>query len=174
MKRCALLLGEFLIFSIVVSQFAFRQTVANPGSVRDRLMGTWELISTEERLANGTKRPYQGLGPHGKGYLMYAAHGHMCAELMNPDRPKWKKDGDPTPQEKASAFEGFTAYCGRFEVDEAKNIVYHLPDVAWRPGYLGTRQVRPYSFDGDLLTFSGKVEDVPGVESYAITWKKMK
>jgi hypothetical protein len=34
----------------------------------------------------------------------------------------------------------------------------HLPDVASWPGFVGSKQPRPYSFSdsGDLLTFSGK------------------
>jgi len=93
---------------------------------------------------------------------------------MNPDRPIWKDEDAPTPGEKASALDGFVAYCGRFEVDEAQRIVYHYPDVAWMPNYLGTKQLRPYVFDGDLLTFSDKVTGQPGVTGYSISWKKMK
>jgi len=44
----------------------------------------------------------------------------ICAELMNPDRPSWKDAGHPSPSEKASAFDGFTTYCGRYEIDETQ------------------------------------------------------
>ena len=33
--------------------------------------------STEEHMADGSKRPYLDVGAHGKGYLIYAADGHM-------------------------------------------------------------------------------------------------
>jgi hypothetical protein len=135
------------------------------GSIRDRFIGAWELVSTEERLANGSKRHYPDAGPNGKGYLIYAADGHMCAQLMNPDRPRWKDANRPTRSEKTSAFDGFSAYCGRYEIDEAKSIVYHLPDVAWIPSLIGTKQPRPYTFNEDLLTFSDKATDEPGIES---------
>jgi Lipocalin-like domain len=67
---------------------------------RERFIGTWELVSTEQQLADGSKRPYLELGKDGKGFLMYSADGHMCAELMNPDRPKWKDDRKPTDEER--------------------------------------------------------------------------
>ena len=97
----------------------------------------------------------------------------MCAQLMNPDRPRWKNSTAPTAEEKISSFDGFTAYCGRYEIDEANGIMYHYPEVAWAPNYVGTTQKRPYSIQGELLTFSGKVTDQPGVESYSIVWRKI-
>jgi len=101
--------------------------------------------------------------------------GRMCAELMNPDRPVWKQAGHPTDAEKISAFDGFFAYCGKYEVDEAKHVMIHLPEVALWPGFVGSKQPRPYSFSdsGDLLTFSDKETDEPGAESYSITWRKV-
>ena len=32
------------------------------------IIGTWELVSTEERLTDGSKRPYSDVGPRGQGY----------------------------------------------------------------------------------------------------------
>jgi hypothetical protein len=174
MRRAISVLGGVLVFVAVFWWIANRRAQANTGGARERLIGTWELVSTEDRMSDGSKQPFQDFGPHAKGYLMYAADGHMSAQLMNPDRAKWKDEKKPTPEEKAKAFEGFAAYAGRFEVDEEKQIVYHLPDVALSADLLGTRQARPYFFDGDLLTFSGKMEGVPGVESYSITWRKVK
>ena len=138
-----------------------------------KLIGTWELVSAHEILTDGSKRPYPDTGPHGKGFLMYTADGHMCAQLMNPDRPKWRDAGHPTIEEKASAFDGFAAYCGKYEIDEASKVIYHLPETAWSPAFVGTRQVRPYSLQGDLLTFADKEADEPGIVSYSITWRKV-
>src|SRR5437868_6277755 len=98
----------------------------------------------------------------------------MCAQLMNPDRPAWKEVRHPTDAEKISAFAGFSAYCGKYEVDEMKQVMIHLPDVAWLPGFVGSKQPRPYTFSdsGDLLTFRTRRRGEPGAESYSITGKK--
>ncbi|MEP6643693.1 MAG: lipocalin-like domain-containing protein [Acidobacteriaceae bacterium] len=137
------------------------------------IIGAWELVSTEERMVDGSKRPYQDVGPNGKGYLMYTADGHMCAALMNPDRPAWGDINKPTDQEKLRAMEGFSGYCGRYKIDTANHVIYHYPEVASDPNFVGTEQKRPYSIDGDLLTFSDK-DTAPGVKSYSIGWKKTK
>ena len=48
--------------------------------IRDRIVGTWKLVSTEQTMKDGTTRPYPQYGPHGKGFLMYARDGYMCAD----------------------------------------------------------------------------------------------
>lgn len=147
---------------------------ANTQSVRERLVGTWLLVSTEEHLKDGTTRPYKDVGTNGRGYLVYTADGHMCADLMNADRPKWKDEAKPTDAEKINAIEGFAGYCGRYEVDQENRVVYHYPEVAWTPNYVGTKQKRPYSFEKDLLVFAGKQGANPEVESWRIVWRKVK
>ena len=143
-------------------------------SARDRFVGSWELVSTEFLMKDGSKRPYPELGANGRGYLMYTADGHMCAQLVNPNRPAWKDVSHPTPAEKIAAIDGLDAYCGRFEVDEAKHVMTHYPEIAWQPNFEGTTQPRPYEFRDDLLVFSDKEDKEPGALSYAITWRRMK
>lgn len=172
---CELILAILFLSNPLWARTA-QQTVVSPhsGSAREQFVGTWELVSTEYRYKDGSRRPYPDAGPHGKGYLMYMTDGHMCAQLMNPDRPAWKDVDHPTNAEKISAFDNFSAYCGRFEVDEAAHTMVHLPEVASSPAFVGSRQPRPYSFAGDLLVFSDRETEEPGAETYTITWKKTK
>ena len=143
-------------------------------SVQRQFVGTWKLVSTEEKLKDGKVRPYEDFGPQGAGYLMYSADGYMCAELMKPDRPKW--DDPATAAQKIAAIEGFTAYCGRFEIDSVNHVIWHYPDLAWNPNYVGTKQSRPYRFEGNRLAFSGKtpLEYKGDVEQWTIVWEKVK
>ena len=78
-------------------------------SVRAQIIGTWELVSSEEHMTDGSKRPYQDIWPNGKRYLMYTPDGHMCAAGMNPDRPPWNDTNKPTDAEKLRAIAGFFA-----------------------------------------------------------------
>ena len=169
--RVAIALVSTIAAILVVAAQSSR---TKESSERAHFIGTWELVSTENQFADGSKRPYADLGKDAKGYLIYAADGHMCAGLMNPNRPRWKDARKPTDEEKASAMGGFTAYCGRYEIDVTNHVVYHYPDVAWMPNWIGTRQVRPYKLDGDILVFSDKATDQPPIVGYAITWRKSK
>jgi hypothetical protein len=142
-------------------------------SVRSQFLGTWKLVSSEDKLKDGTVRPFKELGTHGVGYLIYAADGHVCAVLTNPDRPKW--DDPPTAAQKTAAIDGLVAYCGRFEIDEVNQVMWHYPEVAWNPGWVGTKQARPYRLDGDRLIFSDKgPEDRQGTDQWTIVWEKVK
>ncbi len=58
--------------------------------------------------------------------------------------------------------------------NEAQGVVYHMPKTASFPGYVGTRQRRPATLHGDVLTFADKVTDELGVESYVIEWRKVR
>jgi hypothetical protein len=142
--------------------------------VSRRLVGTWRAVSSEETFKDGRKRPDSVMGPHGRAFLIYAADGHMCVELMNPDRPAWKDRDKPTNEEKASSYDGFEAYCGRYEVNEATHTIVHLPEVALWPNYPGTKQVRPYRFEGDRLIYGSKVTDDPEIVAWQIVWERVK
>jgi hypothetical protein len=163
-------IGLASIVSCLVAQV--RKDDGKNSEDRAHIIGTWELVSTEERLTNGSKRPYLDVGARGKGYLMYTADGHMCAAGMNPDRPAWQDVNKPTETEKVRAMDGFFGYCGRYEIDTLHHAIYHYPEVALDPNVVGTKQVRPYGLDAEILTFSDK-DTTPGVESYTISWKKI-
>jgi hypothetical protein len=172
MIRQASVVSIGLIFSVMGLAAQVRQNDSESG-VRARIVGAWELVSTEERLTDGSQRPYSDVGAHGKGYLIYTADGHMCAAGMNPDRPAWLDVNKPTQEERLRAMEGFFGYCGRYEIDAINHVIYHYPEVALDPNAIGTKQPRPYRFDAEKLTFSDK-DTAPGVVSYAISWKKIK
>ena len=158
-----------LCLLVVCRRHAFGQSESE---VRNRLIGTWKLVSTVETLKNGTTR--ETFGPHGQGFLMYEADGYMCANEVNPDRPKWGDTDRPTKEEALAAGNSTFAYCGRFEIDLQKNQVIHLPEIATDPGYVGTRQIRPYHFEADKLILSDTVTDDPEVVSWKIVWQKAK
>lgn len=166
--------GSVVVFSLIAGALlAEVQKKTDPRNEQARFVGAWSLVSTEETLTDGSKRPYLDVGPNGKGYLMYTADGHMCAAGMNPDRPAWIDVNKPTDAEKLRAMDSFFGYCGRYEIDIANHVMYHYPEVALDPGFVGSEQKRPYRLDGDVLTFSDK-DTTPGIESYAITWRKVK
>ena len=141
-------------------------------SIRQRFLGAWRLVS-DENISKDGKVTYPDFGPHAIGYLVYTPEGHMCAGLMNPERPKWTEPRNPTDKEKIQLFDTFYAYCGRYEIREAEHLMIHYPELAVTPDFVNSTQPRPYIFDGDRLTFSGPN---PGPEggTYRITWEKVK
>jgi hypothetical protein len=142
--------------------------------IRDRIVGTWKLVSTEQTMKDGNTRPYPRYGAKGKGFLMYQRDGYMCADLANSDRPKWADPVNPTAEEKTAAGDGTFAYCGRYEIDVKQQQLVHLPEVATDPGYVGSRQARPYAFQDGRLILSGVELNDPTVARWKIVWEKVK
>ena len=149
------------------------QSGQDESAIRRKIVGTWKLVSEENTLKDGSKT--HDYGPKGKGFLMYSADGYMCAVEMNPNRPKWKNPAEPTQQEKAEAFDGSYGYCGAYEIDTKHSQLVHLPEVSTGPGYLGTRQIRPYKFDGNRMILSGgAVEDQPEIAWWTVVWERVR
>ena len=165
-----LLLGVVLCAAAAFGQTEPAQTESE---IRNQLVGTWNLVSAEETLKDGTTRPYYTFGPRAKGFLMYQADGYMCAQLVNPDRPQWADSSHPTAEEKTAAGEGTFAYCGRYEIDVKNRQIVHLPEVATDPGYVGTRQIRPYHLEGRRLILSDVAKNDPLVVRWRIVWEKV-
>jgi Lipocalin-like domain len=159
----------FLIGFILCTASTFAQT---EWEIRDRIVGTWTLVSMEQVMKDGTTRPFPSFGPHAKGFLMYQVEGYMCAEIVNPDRLKWADPAHITPQEKLAAADGAFAYCGRYEIDVKQERIVHLPEVASDPGYVGSRQIRPYRFAGGRLILSDVEKDDPSVSRWKLEWEK--
>jgi hypothetical protein len=127
---------------------------AHAQSLRDQLLGAWELVSWTQ-MANGSEEP----GPLGKdvvGMIVYAPDGHMCATAMIPNRRLLSTtDFRAAPdEEKARAFESFFGYCGRFEVNETDAFVTHTVSVGSVPNFTGSKQRRFVNISGDELTLS--------------------
>jgi hypothetical protein len=166
MKRSALFLVGFAVYAVS----AFGQAELE---IRERIVGTWKLVSMEETMKDGTTRPFPSFGPHAKGFLMYQREGYMCAEIVNSDRPKWVDPAHPTPEEKLAAADGAFAYCGRYEIDVKQQWIVHLPEVATNPAYMGSRQIRPYRFEGSRLILSDVEKDDASVARWKIVWEKV-
>jgi hypothetical protein len=159
--------------ALAVARYPLAEQIHASPDARVQFVGAWKLVSTEEKLKDGSSRPYQDVGPHGTGYLIYTADGHMCAELTGADRPKWKVS--PTPAQKIAAMDTFSAYCGRFEVDEVNHVMWHYPDLALNPNFVGTKQPRPYRFEANRLIFSDKQaqeDDDQTVDRWTIVWER--
>lgn len=166
-----------LLFSAAVllgAQTASRKTVkAVEKDSRSQFVGTWRLVSSTEVLPDGTKRAY-AFGAHPQGYLIYDATGHMCAQVVNSDRPKWKDPDHPTPDEIKTAFDGFGGYCGTYTVDEKNTVVVHLPEVPFDPNLVGSPKPRTYKFENGQLIYTGAESlDEGGESHWTMIWEKV-
>jgi hypothetical protein len=127
-------------------------------SLQKNLVGTWRLMSAEDRAfasdpwVNGTF----GIPP--SGYFIYDATGHASIQIMTTPPVKLAdptSPNSPTPAEALEIFNGYIAYYGTYTLDE-KNI-YHQVEGAWDPRQVGSVQTRPFELKGDQLIIGDQV-----------------
>jgi hypothetical protein len=92
-----------------------------------KLVGTWKLVSIEERDSKGKLVTPLDYGPEPVGILMYDAAGHMSAQAMRRGRaPLDTEDVHRVlPEQAKTAFTGYNGYFGTYTVDERAGIVIH-------------------------------------------------
>ena len=136
-----------------------------PTGIRSKFIGVWNLM-TYEAKDKTTGEVRHSYGEHPVGRLTYDAAGRMSALLMKPDRKRGS--GQPPSSTLAAVtgascedlhamLDGFAAYYGTFDIDEAAHEVVHHVQAALIPGWVGTDLRRGYEFSGsDRLILSVK------------------
>lgn len=121
-------------------------------SVAD-FVGTWTLVSSEFRRADG--QVLFPLGTGAVGLLVYDENGYMAAQLMRPNRP-FLHSGVELAVLIEVAFNGYTAYYGRYTIYPEKKLVVHEVQASLLPNWVGSRQERVYEFgeNGRFLTLT--------------------
>ncbi len=120
------------------------------GTLRDAILGGWELSSFDSRDAD-TGAVAHPLGASPRGLILYTADGYMSAQLTDDSQT-------------------YIAYGGRFRVDEDSATVHHEVSVSMLPELLAAPQLRQARVDGDRLTLSATTTN-DGVTSHnTLVW----
>ncbi len=117
----------------------------------NQFVGTWELVAFEEEQPDGQLAyPY---GNDARGLLMYDASGRMAVQIMRRERQPFTSEDwqEVSGVEIKSAVSGFTAFWGRFTVDEASRTVIHQVEGHVLPNSVGKALPRSYEFSGNRL-----------------------
>jgi len=88
------------------------------------------------------------------GLLMYLAEGFMSVHFAGGSRIHFLREFFPSSSELAAAGAAYGGYAGRWELDEPRHEVIHLPEVSFVPNRVGARVRRSYSFSEDLSLLS--------------------
>jgi hypothetical protein len=137
------------------------------------LIGTWRLISWENRSVDGQKISYP-LGKDAVGYIMYNEDGYMFVAIMRPNRVRFAA-GDllgGSAEEKAQAANTYVSYCGRYEFN-GDTVIHHV-DLSLFPNWVGVEQERLVELRGDRLTLSTRAILLGGVQRTAhLIWERV-
>jgi hypothetical protein len=145
---------------------------AQQKSIKDQIVGTWTLVSTTGRLADGS--PTWGTNP--KTLLLFTDNGRFSAHLMRSDRSKFAANSrlKGTPDENKATVEGTLSYFGTYTISEPdKTITYHIEGSSY-PNWNGTDQKRPIlSLTADELKYANPAPS-GGTAASELLWKRAK
>ncbi len=138
-------------------------------TAQGRFVGTWELVSIEQRQDGGEWGSYDGRLAGSVGVIMYDALGNMAVHIMVRDRPALGEGGvvDATAEQLAPLLQGYGGYFGTYEVHESEDYVVHHRRGHLLPGQVGTDAQRFYEFSGDELTLTVAPE-----RALRLTWRR--
>ncbi|MBI5683902.1 MAG: lipocalin-like domain-containing protein [Verrucomicrobia bacterium] len=147
-----------------------------PVGAAKKLVGTWKLVSIEERDASGKLVVPLDFGAEAVGMLMYDAAGHMAAQAGRRGRPRLEtEDVHRAPAEQAkAAFAGYAAYFGTYEVNERESIVIHHVEGSMLPNWEGGDQRRKFTLSGDKLILEPPAFQAKGEKrARRLTWQRV-
>jgi hypothetical protein len=135
------------------------------------LVGTWRLVSWENRTLDGeVSHP---LGDDPSGYIAYTEDGYVFVAIMGAARRLFVA-GDlltGSTAEKAGAAETYVSYCGRYEFH--RETVLHHVELSLFPNWVGVTRERLVRISGDQLTLSTRPLLLQGRQQTAhLLWER--
>jgi hypothetical protein len=138
---------------LLCGAFAVAQSKDDPAK---RVVGTWKLISFQERLSDGSVRSTQQYGLNPVGQIVYTDMKRMCVVIMtSPD--DWQVR---------------SWNCGTYEINVAENCVVHHIQIADDSNAVGKAVKECYTFAGNRLVLRNEPPPKGVLERFG-TWEKI-
>jgi hypothetical protein len=140
-------------------------------SLKEQLVGTWTIVSWEQKKSDGTKLQQFGRSP--KGIAFFDAGGRYIISVMRSDRISYASNAlwQGTAEENKATAEGTQTYFGTYSISEAdRSIAIHVEASSF-PNWNGTDQKRIVAITGDQLTLT--IRPATG-ENVDVVWKRAK
>lgn len=116
------------------------------------LAGTWTLVAADVEKPDGTRT--HEYGEHPKGQMMIDAKGRYSIQIYDPELANFApNESEPTPKEYHDALEAASTHFGQITVDWTHHILRIAIDGSLYPYLRGSVQVRPFQFDGEVLSY---------------------
>jgi hypothetical protein len=145
--------------------------VGQQQSLKEQLIGTWTVVSWEQKKSDGTK--LQQFGPKPTGIAFFDAGGRFIITVMRSDRARYASNAlwQGTAEENKATANGTQTYFGTYSVSEAdRSIAIHIEGSSF-PNWNGADQKRIVAITGDQLTLTVRP---PSGENVDVIWKRAK
>jgi hypothetical protein len=143
--------------------------LAQKQAFKPQLVGTWNLLSWEQKKTDGTKVERYGSNP--KGIAFFDADGRYIITVMKSDRARYVSNTlwQGTPQEDKETADGTITYFGTYSTNEVDDsITIHIEGSSF-PNWDESDQKRFVAITGDRLTLTVRP---PGGDVVDVIWKR--
>jgi len=144
--------------------------------LKDRLLGTWKLVSFTGTDEDGETTHIMGEGA--TGFICYSPDGWVSVQILRKDRPRYDIPDTElgSDEQTLAAARGAFAYAGRFVTDDENGIVYHELEYSLIPNWIGSKQKRYAGFEGeDILVLTAdpvRIGKDGKRRRTALTWRR--
>jgi hypothetical protein len=142
---------------------------AQKPSLKEQLVGTWTLLSWEQKKGDGTKLERYGTSP--KGIAFFDEGGRYIITVMRSDRAKYASNAlwQGAPEENKETADGTITYFGTYSIREGdSSIAIHVEGSSF-PNWNSTDQKRFVAILGEQLTLTVRP---PGGDVVDVIWKR--
>jgi hypothetical protein len=140
-------------------------------SLKEQLVGTWTLVSWEQKKSDGTRLRQFGANP--TGIAFFDAGGRYIISVMRSDRARYASNAlwQGTAEENKATADGTQTYFGTYSTSDAdRSIAIHVEGSSF-PNWNGTDQKRFVAITGEQLTLTIRP---PNGENVDVVWKRAK
>ena len=146
-------------------------SLAQQKSLKEQLVGTWTLVSSDQVRPDGSKLKQFGANP--KGINVFDANGRFFLMVASADNSQIasKTQSMANSREVAALSVESIAYYGTYTVNEEVNVISLHLDASTFPNQIGTDQKRTItSLTADELKYSSPAA-TSGVQVHQV-WKR--
>jgi len=138
-------------------------------SLKEQLVGTWTLLSWEQKKGDGTKLQRYGATP--KGIAFFDDGGRYIITVMRSDRAKYASNAlwQGTPDENKETADGTITYFGTYSISDADSSIAIHVDGSSFPNWNSTDQKRFVVIAGEKLTLTVRP---PTGDVVDVNWKR--
>ena len=144
-------------------------------SLREQLIGTWDLVSNYAVRQDGSR--LDPFGPNPTGRYMLDAAGRFSYMIYGSGRPKFASNNrrEGTQEENNAAVQGIITFYGTYIVDESAHTVTWQVERCSFPNWEGSERKTSVTVNGDDLSYTADpIPSAAGPYTPHVTWKRAK
>jgi Lipocalin-like domain len=156
--------------AVLGSRLISKRFPCSKKSLKDQLVGTWTLVSSDQVRPDGSRLKQFGDNP--KGINVFEANGRFFVMVASADNSQIASNGrSRTNSEEDGLIVESIAYYGTYTVNEEVNVISLHLDASTFPNQVGTDQKRTItSFTANELKYSSPAA-ISGVQVHQV-WKR--